>query len=205
MDLVKSYLIALTLLCLLGATMCNVVEDVRKTEDTFECQWAPTATLHLKGWRGKVARRTYYFEDAMTRLEYQAKRDDYAQCVRTPGEIHPEDRDKFESNRKKELVGGLLLVLSLFGLFGVPMVASLEDERLEKKEEEEARQRRIREAEEEEEARKRRALEYAARQKELVVERERSRIAHEERLERKRRKREELEARTKANAERRKK
>lgn len=207
MDFVKSYLIGLVILCLLGTTtMCGMREHVRKSPDTFACQWAPPgATLHLKGWRGKVARRTYRFEDASSRLEYEVKRDGYAQCVRTPGEIAPEDLEKVARNKRKDFGGGMLIMLALFGLFGVPMVEDLENNRHIKKEEEEYRLRRSREAKKEEEARKRRAREYEERQKELVVERERSRVAHEERLARKRKKAQELEARTKANAERRRK
>jgi hypothetical protein len=197
MSLTKSYLLAMFIIFFSGILMKASLEDVVKAPDTFVCQWAPNSTLHLKGRWGKGMGKTYTFKDAITRLEYKVKRTEYRECVRSPGKMSPEDLLIYKRNKPKHTIGAILIVVPFFMFFGIPLVYDYEEEN----------KKRMREAKREKETKAwqaKRKQEYAKRQAELVVERERSKLAHEARIERKRKKREELEARTKANADRRK-
>lgn len=197
MSLTKSYLLAMFIILFSGILVKGSVEEINKAPDTFKCQWAPNSTLHLKGRWGKGMGKTYTFEDALSRLEYKVKRTEYRECVRTPGEMSAEDLLIYKRNKPKHIIGAILMVIPFFMFFGLPLVYDYEEDKL-RREREKTRQKELKLWQ------AKRKQEYAKRQAELAVERERSKLAHEARIERKRQKREELEARTKANADRRK-
>jgi signal transduction histidine kinase len=196
MSLTKSYLLAMFILFVSGICVKASVEDVVKAPDTFACKFAPNSTLYLKGRWGKGMGKTYTFEDA-SRLEYKVKRDEYRECVRTPGKMSLEGLLIYKRNKPKNIIGAILMVIPFFMFFGLPLVYDYEEE----KERKISEMKRAREAKAWQEQQN---MKHAKRQAELVVERERSKLAHEARIERKRKKREELEARTKANTNRRK-
>lgn len=197
MSLTKSYLLVMFFFFFSGILLKASVEDVVKAPDTFSCTFAPNSTLYLKGRWGKGMGKTYTFEDAITRLEYKVKRTEYRECVRTPGKMSPEGLLIYKRNKPKHTIGAILMVVPFFMFFGIPLVYDYEEEKERKISE-------IKRAREAKAWQEQQNMKHAKRQAELVVERERSRIAHEARIERKRQKREELDARTKANAERRK-
>lgn len=214
MDAFKMYMAGVMTSFVVAATLLGYIatqEKVACPPDTYTCPWA-AETLTLEGWRGKVSRRTYTFKEPTSGLLYQdVARDAYNACTRHAGEDLLTPEEQAHREEMDSLTGWALLfgVLAFFGAAAAPLVRTeIRDWEYAKAEREREARDSIYRAEQqaswERQCAERRKRE-AERAEELKVERARSKAAHEERLERKRVKREALEARTLANAERRKK
>lgn len=175
------------------AIECTSGNEVRRLEPPrrFQCAWTPE-TLTLKGWRGKVAVRTYRFMSD-NGMEYSVKGAAYRLCHALPS---PPASKELKQARKTNTT----LWWFFFALFIFWIMTGFEGE------ESEVPQKRRMHFLREYEAEERRRRDKARREevKRVEAEREKSRIGLQKRLERKAKRRAELEARTKANAERRK-